>query len=112
MLDIQRMNKRITIKQYRDVVDEELEQAKQELVPVCTVWAGVVPTSGKEFYEAYKISNKQTYKIYTRYLPGITTDMVIEFKGKIFEIVSVINYRENNELLRFVCIENVGEIYE
>ncbi len=90
----------------------EYAQNIQKLVPYKKVWAAVEPTTGKEYMEAQRIRNELTYKIYTRYFPDITVDMIINYKNREFKIVSSINYQENNEMLQFICTEMVGEKIE
>jgi SPP1 family predicted phage head-tail adaptor len=110
-MDIGRLNKRITFYSYQEI-ENEYGQSVQKLIPYKTVWASVEPTTGKEYMEAQRIRNELTYKIYTRYFADITTDMIIDFKGRKFSIVSLINYHENNEMLQFVCTEKVGDTIE
>ena len=118
MIDIGRLNKRITFMQLKDEDENgnpfvnEYGQDIQLLLPYKTVWAAVEPTTGKEYLEAQRIRNELTYKIYTRYFPDITVDMIINYKNRKFKIVSPINYRENNEMLQFICIEQVGDVIE
>jgi SPP1 family predicted phage head-tail adaptor len=70
-----------------------------------TVWASVVPVTGKEYIESQKLRAETTYKIATRYISGITTDMKIKYGEKEFEIVSVLNLNERNTELQIVCFE-------
>lgn len=111
LLDIGRLNKRITFMCYEEQ-DDEFNQTNQILVKYKTVWASVEPTTGKEYLEAQRIRNELTYKIYTRYFPDLNTEMIIDFKGRKFKIVSMINYREGNEMLQFICTEMVGDKIE
>lgn len=106
MLDIGRLNKRITFCRYVET-ENELGQCVQALEEVKTVWATVEPTTGKEYYDAQKVRNEQTWNIYTRYFIDINTDMKIKYKERLFNIISVINYREGNEMLKIVCTERV-----
>ena len=50
-----------------------------------------------------------TYKITTRYHKEVTPDMFIKFKDRYFQIVSIINVRERNEMLEIVCTEKLTE---
>jgi SPP1 family predicted phage head-tail adaptor len=70
-----------------------------------TVWSSVVPVTGKEYIESQKLRSETTYKIATRYIAGITTDMKIKYGDKIFEIVSVLNLNERNIELQIVAFE-------
>ncbi|MGN6713421.1 phage head closure protein [Anaerocolumna jejuensis] len=115
---INRLNKRITFMQLSDKdengvpFENEIGNNIQKLIPFKTVWASVEPISGKEYLEAQRAKNELTHRIYTRYFPDITVDMLINFKGRKFKIESVINYQEGNEMLQFLCREMVGDKFE
>lgn len=105
-MDIGRTNKRITFCRYEEITNA-LSQSEQALNEVKTVWASVEPARGREYQEAQRIRPELTYKITTRYHKGITPDMFIKFRDRYFEIVSIINVRERNEMLEIVCIEKI-----
>ena len=42
-----------------------------------------------------------------RYLSGITTDMRVNFNGRIFEIEAALNINERNKELHLMCSEVV-----
>lgn len=105
-MDIGRTNKRITFCKYEEK-ENGLSQVEQILTEVKTVWASVEPTRGREYQEAQRVRPELTYKIATRYHKGITPDMFIKFKGRYFNIVSIINVRERNEMLEIICTEQI-----
>lgn len=105
-MDIGRTNKRVTFCRYEETENKLLQQ-EQALVKVKTVWASVEPTRGREYQEAQRIRPELTYKITTRYYKDITPDMFIKFKDRYFEIISIINVRERNEMLEFICTEKI-----
>lgn len=105
-MDIGRTNKRITFCRYKEKTNA-LSQSEQALNEVKTVWASVEPTRGREYQEAQRIRPELTYKITTRYHKDITPDMFIKFRDRYFEIVSIINVGERNEMLEIVCIEKI-----
>ena len=70
-----------------------------------SVWASVLPVSGREYTENMKIRDEMTYKISMRYIPGLKANMKILYSDKIFDIVSVINFAERNEEIELVCTE-------
>lgn len=107
-MDIGRTNKRVTFCKYKETKNE-LIQDEQGLKEIKTVWASVEPTRGREYQEAQRIRSELTYKITTRYHKDITPDMLIKYKDRYFQIVSIINVREGNEMLEIVCIEKVSE---
>lgn len=73
-----------------------------------TVWASVEPLRGRDYFEARKIQSEATHKITIRYLPGVTPDMKIEFKGRMFEIEGPpINPGERNCFLEIYVKEKV-----
>lgn len=80
------------------------------LTEVKTVWASVEPTRGREYQEAQRVRPELTYKITTRYHKEVTPDMFIKFKGRYFNIVSIINVKEKNEMLEIICTENLQKI--
>lgn len=107
-MDIGRTNKRITFCKYEEK-ENELLQTEQILTGIKTVWASVEPTRGREYQEAQRIRPELTYKITTRYHKGITPDMFIKFKDRLFSIVSIINVKEKNEMLEIICTEKIDK---
>lgn len=73
-----------------------------------TVWASIEPLSGKEYLEANKESNEITHRIRIRYTQGITNDMRIVYKNRVFDIQSIINVNERNKELQIMCIERLN----
>ena len=65
----------------------------------------VAPMSGREYEESQKLRAETTYKISTRYFPGITPDLHILYDGREFEIVSVLDLEGRREELQIVAIE-------
>ena len=65
----------------------------------------VVPMSGREYEESQKIRAETTYKISTRYFPGITADMRILHDGREFEIMSILDLDGRREELQIIAIE-------
>lgn len=107
-MNIGRTNKRITFCRYKEETND-LEQETQQLNRIRTVWASVEPKSGREFQEADKDRPELTYIITTRYFKDITPDMFIEFKNRQFNINSIRNIREANEMLEITCTERIDE---
>lgn len=107
-MDIGRTNKRISFCRYVEKRNALL-QIEQVLEIVKTVWASVEPTRGREYQEAQRIRPELTYKIATRYHKEVTEDMFIKYKDRYFQIVSIINVKERNEMLEIVCTEKKTE---
>ena len=105
-MDIGRTNKRVTFC-ITDEVENELLQKEQVIKEKRTVWASIEPTRGREYQEAQRIRPELTYKITMRYIIGLTPDMLIKYKNRYFDIISIINIREKNEMLEIICTEKV-----
>ena len=74
---------------------------------IATVWASINPVVGREYFAAETVNSEVSHKIKIRYRFGITPDMRVNFKGRIFSIKSVINYNERNTELQLMCKELV-----
>ena len=86
---------------------QDLEQESEIWDEVCTVWANIKPIAGEEYYKAETIDSELTHRIIMRYRKGITPDMRVVYKGRIFYIQSVINDYERNVSLQLMCRELV-----
>ena len=107
-MDIGRTNKRVTFCKFAEE-QNEMHQTEQVLKKIRTVWASVEPKSGRECIEAEKEHPELTYIITTRYMKDITPDMFIQFRDRLFNIKSIRNIRENNEMLEITCTEKIDE---
>ena len=71
---------------------------------VCTIWADVVPVSGKELLNSGQIVSEVTHKIYIRYRDGINTDMRVRHEDKYYNIISVLGDKRSGMLTLMVKI--------
>ncbi|MCZ0754313.1 phage head closure protein [Anoxybacillus sp. J5B_2022] len=69
------------------------------------LWAAIKTLRGREYYEAATTQNENTVRFVVRYTAGITPDMRIQYKGRTFEILSVINDDERNVTMTIVAKE-------
>jgi len=99
-----RLNKKLSIYRYVDTTSS-MVSSRTKLVPVRTVWAELKPTRGTEFLEYYRDSNLLQYKVTMRYVSDITEKDVLVYKGRQFEINSIINIGEANTTLEIYCTE-------
>ena len=83
-------------------------EAKLAYETVAIVRAAVIPLAGKEFWGAAQTEAGISHRIEIRYLPGITPKHRIEFNGRIFEIVSVLNLEERNREIHLMCWEKIA----
>ena len=71
-----------------------------------SVAAFVSPLSGREYEESQKIRAETTYKISTRFFRGIKPEHRILYRGREFEIVSVLDLGERHEELQIIAAEH------
>ena len=107
-MDIGRTNKRVSFCKFVEEKNE-MNQTTQVLKKIRTVWASVEPKSGREYIEAEKEHPELTYIITTRYMEDVTSDMFIQYRDRLFNIRSIRNIRENNEMLEISCTEKIDE---
>lgn len=105
-MKIGKLRHRVAIQAYTALRDS-FGAEQPEWADVATVWASVAPISGKEYFASAQTNAELTTKITMRYLGGITPNMRVVFDGRIFEIVSVLNYEERNVEQSLLCKEIV-----
>lgn len=114
-MDIGKMNKRIT---FLEVTSNEnaLNQTENTLKEIKTVWASITTTKGREYQEAQKLRPELPIKIYTRYFDFVDQDTMIRLskKGRVkyYDITSVINVKENDEMLEIEATEFPKQKYK
>jgi SPP1 family predicted phage head-tail adaptor len=67
--------------------------------------AGIWPTNAKERVENLKMGMSISHKIRIRYRSGIRSDMRVKFGTRYFNIISIINRDERNELIDMIADE-------
>lgn len=70
-----------------------------------SVWAEVVPLSGREFTQSMQPQADITHTVVIRYYDGLTPRDRVRFGSRVLEIDSVVNRDERNEMLTLQCIE-------
>jgi SPP1 family predicted phage head-tail adaptor len=75
---------------------------------IASVYANVVPKSGKEIYKRGKLVGSVTHEITIRYRTDITNASRISFNNKLFNIRSIINIDERDRYLKLMCEEGVA----
>lgn len=100
MFDAGLMRDRITVQQYNKAVDahgDVRDDLDENWESVCTVYAQISPISGREFYAAEQSRSEVSHKIRCRWFPGLKTEQRLVYRGRIFEIVSVIDWNNRHE---------------
>ena len=105
MINCGKFKQKVTFfKQVESQNDDDL--FAQRLEPICKVFASVKATGGTESYEADRLNNTISYDVRTRFSEKIFDEnLIIGYRGRRFEVRSVVNIREENVELSFTCIE-------
>lgn len=69
------------------------------------VWAAVEPLRGQEYFAAQQAQAETEYRVITRYVSGIDTNMRIAYNDKYLEIESIIDREEKHRELEIMCRE-------
>lgn len=98
---------KITI--YKEVTGEDedgfpIDNAKEV---IANVWTAIKTVRGTEYVSAAATQNENTYRFIIRYRSDVDPRMKIDFKGRIFDIESVLNDDELQKTLTIVAKERV-----
>ena len=98
------LDKRIRILTYKDVTDA-YGLTRQELVDAIgnMVWARVEPARGRTYYEQYRDKVELLTKITIRYRPNIDERLLVEYRGQVYRIMSVVDPYEAHVKLELMC---------
>ena len=72
---------------------------------VITVWAQVIPITGREYFYAHQIKNEITHRVRIRYRTDINVEMRVLFGERVFTIESIIDIGERREYMEIRCME-------
>lgn len=112
MLNIGRLNHKVTILRRTPEEDELGQEHLAVFTPYKTVWATVAPLRGRDFWDARRVREDDTYKITIRQPADhswtITGDMRIKYKNRIFEIISPIDPDMRGEYWEINAVEHVN----
>ncbi len=103
-VNIGRMGQRIEFCRMEETEDA-MGQTIVSPVPFLKVWADISEKNGAERSVADKLRAENYFKITVRYIEGITTDMLVLWKGRLLEIKSAINLYERDRILELECTE-------
>jgi len=108
-MKFERMRHRIILQKPLDIELNTMGETAPKYENWKTVWANVEPMVGREYQESQKLQAETSYRITIRYLAGLHPNMRVMFRGRAFEVQSILNIGERNEELLLVAIEKVGE---
>ena len=72
---------------------------------VATVWAEIMPKSGREVFESDQLGGRITHDVRIRHRDGVTPAMRFVFGARVFDIRYAANVGERNEWLLCACEE-------
>ena len=73
-----------------------------------TVWASIIPVSGKESFLSNANFSTVSHKIKIRYIPNLNASMRIIWKGRIFNINYLRNISESNDEIEILATEFIN----
>jgi SPP1 family predicted phage head-tail adaptor len=103
-MDAGRLDKRVTIQSQastRNAIGEPVKSWSD----FATVWAGVEPLQGREFWAQQQVQSAVTIRVRIRSLAGVTPAMRITFGSRVLNIEAVIDPRERGEEMQLMCSE-------
>lgn len=72
---------------------------------VATDRAMIKPLRGNERWQSQRTETNITHKIYMRYKPNRTTEMRINYNGRLFQVKAILNIEERNKWFDIEAIE-------
>lgn len=77
----------------------------QQYTPLTTVWAKVDSVTGKKYFSGVQLKENTTEFFTIRYRDDITSEKIIEYDGKYFEILDVLDPEKRKRFLFIQCKE-------
>ena len=104
-LDIGRMRERVTVQQATERRNS-LGETTLEWATYAARWASVQGVSSREALELGQVDISVTHRVRMRYVDGMTHNMRLLWRGRVLEIVSLLEYDNRSEHVA-VCEEAV-----
>ena len=104
-LDIGRMRERVTVQQATERRNS-LGETTLEWAAYASRWASVQGVSSREALELGQVDVSVTHRVRMRYVDGMTHNMRLLWRGRVLEIVSLLEYDNRSEHVA-VCEEAV-----
>lgn len=104
-MKIRRYAHEITVQQPVEVKDGNNTVVGIEWQNFITIPASVEPISGREFILLQNTNSELKVRIKTWYYPGVTNAMRVVYGNRIFNIQSIIDYKELHREMHLMCTE-------
>jgi SPP1 family predicted phage head-tail adaptor len=99
------LRERVTVQ-----IASQTTNALGEMVPAwsdsATVWASVQGVTAREFLLAGQQQTEISHRVKMRYLPGLSQQNRLEWRGRTLEIISILE-RENRSEHELLCQETI-----
>ena len=105
-LDLGKMRERVTIQQATESRNS-LGETTLSWATFATRWASVQGVSSREALELGQVDVSVTHRVRMRYVDGMTQNMRLLWRGRVLEIVSLLEYDNRSEHVA-VCEESVA----
>lgn len=101
-----RLDKRIVIEENNTVSDGS-GGFTSNWTEFASVWAEIEPIKYEENFTSGQVQNKATHSITIRYINSLKPSMRINYSNRIFNIVSVFNHMEQNQVITIIAEEQI-----
>jgi SPP1 family predicted phage head-tail adaptor len=105
MLQAGQLNKCVTLQSKTKTADDMGGYDVTWENEVTDTWAAIWPVSASDFVRTSQEAIVVTHRIRIRYRSGVKSDWRIKYKSRYFDIVSIINPNESDEMLELMCKE-------
>ena len=92
------LDKRITL-QKPTYARGDLNELAESWTDVATVWAEIIPNSGRQYFEAEQASSETQGMIRIRYRSDIEAQWRFTYNSRTFRILSIVDVKERNREL-------------
>lgn len=102
-----RARQRVTVES-RSITRDSFGQDSESWSEVATIWAEVIPLTGRELAIAQQLRADVTHKVLARYMPSLVAidpEARIRFRGRVLAIQAVIDVDERRRDLSILCRE-------
>ncbi len=106
-MNVSKLDKRVTIERYTEAQDGSGDPVKTWSV-FAVVYASVEGLSGHEAFVARQTFAEVTHRVDLLYLAGLSPKMRIKYDRRYFDILGVVDPKEDKVAQVVSCVERVG----
>jgi len=72
---------------------------------ITKAWCDIRPVTGSEKYMSHQKYATATHEVFTRWIDGINPKMQLVARGRVFEIIAVLNINERDRMMKIIAKE-------